>query len=173
MTASTCLLALAAFAQSAQQTPFCRDYQAVLAQAYRGFRAFRGVIESDENRPDDQTYRSTYALPGGTCKISEDEFEFSYNCSWELFDPDDWQGAINQTRALATALAQCSNRPMVEIGESESGSSKRWRGLVSFPYPSRTKVEVTAANFAPNSRALPRRMSFVRLAVTYRRETHP
>ena len=173
MTASACLVALAALAQGSPQTPFCRDYQAVLAQAYRGFRSFRGVIEADENRPDDKTYRSTFALPGGTCKISENEFEFSYKCSWELFNPDDWEAAINQARTLGSALAQCSNLPLVEIGESERGTSRRWRAFVSFPSPSRTKVEVNASNFAPNSRALPARMTFVRVAVTYTRERHP
>jgi hypothetical protein len=131
------------------------------------------VIEQDENLPDDKTYRATFELPGAACKVSETEFDFSYTCSWPQADTADWPGTVRQARTLVNALAECSQLKAVDFGESRDGDAIRWRGIVSYNYASRMKVEVTASNFAGVSRRQPKRLAAIYLAVRYRRETRP
>ena len=173
MSSVACLIVLAAAPVSTPQTPFCRDYETVLSQAYRGWRDYRGVIEADENESDDKTYRATLMLPGATCKIHETELNYQYNCSWPQADSADWQGTVGQARTLARALAACSQLPMVDAGETHIGNSIRWRGFLGFSYASGVKVEVTASNFATSSRHLPSRMSSIYLTIAYQRHAQP
>jgi len=165
-------IALAAV-QPATTTPFCRDYQAVLDQAYRGFRSFRGVIEDDDDLGFDKTYRATLSLPGGTCRVNETEYTYRYICTWSHADPDDWTGAVAEARALGTALAGCSRLQFVDAGETSNKKDVVWRGMVAHQYGNRVKTEVTAQRYANTVPRRPPHKIIIVMTVSYRRETRP
>lgn len=175
----SCTAALLALAGAAGQpatpvTPFCRDYQSVLDQAYRGFRAFRGVIEDDEELGWDNTYKATLSMPGGTCRVNQNEYNYQYICRWSHAEGEDWDGAVAQARTLLAAVAGCSGRRTADTGVTASdGGGLVWRGLVSYRYAERFKVEVSAQRYFSNVRRIMANKIIIVMRVSFRRETRP
>jgi hypothetical protein len=166
---SPCLVALATITTNPEQagSPFCRDYRAVLAQAYRGFRQYHGTIEDWEDLGFSKTYHATFSLPGGRCTITDTEYDYTYACSWKQ-NADDWQGAMAEARTLAQSLAACSEVRLIEFGESnEENGNLRWRARLNLNSAERTSVEVNASNFASHMRRSPPRLSAIHMRIKY------
>jgi hypothetical protein len=171
MTCAIAFLALASV-QPAPATPFCRDYQLVLDQAYRGFRAFRGPLEADNDMGFDTTYRATLSLPGGTCRVNETEYTFQYSCTWP-HDAADWTGAIAEALALGNALGDCSHLHFSPNGDTPNPENTVWKGMVAHQPGSRVKTEVAAQRYRMTGRGGGAYEAFIVMRVSYRRETHP
>ena len=150
-------------------SPFCRDYLTVLDQAYRGFRPFRGASDEAQANGADRSYRALFSMPGASCRIDENDYTYRYVCSWPHRDAEDWDGAIAEAQRLGTALGACSHLRFDEaVGLSRPG--ERWLGLLAHQPGSRTKVEVSASRYSSDTKGGERR-AYVRMSITYRRET--
>jgi len=169
------MICLAALAMAATAVPattsFCRDYQAVVDQAFRGFRKYRGVIETDNDLGFDKTFEATLSMPGARCQVNETETDYSYVCTWKHGSADDWSGAVAEARNLGKALANCSRLAFVDAGEGPTSRGQQWSGFVGFKYDTRIRVEVGAQRWETRSRLLPPQQLIITMRVRYRRET--
>jgi hypothetical protein len=176
-TALLFVAAAAAFqAEAGDVSPFCRDYNDVVSQAFRGFRKFRGIIEQGDDQKFQTTYHAVFVLPGArSCKIDETENRYHYKCSWQQTNTEDWAGTVAQARTLAKALADCAHVHMMEqeISWDKEDDGQNWRGFLRLPYAERLQVEVTAHNFLSQSDRLPKRLAGIHLTISYRRVSRP